>query len=107
MAAIDIETLDLPALHKHRKDVDKAIEKLTIENRTLALSAAKDAAAEYGYSLDELTGGQPGSTKKRRIVKARYRNPDNHKQVWSGQGRKPNWLKAGLEAGRDPEDFLI
>jgi len=38
---------------------------------------------------------------------ARYRDPLNHFNTWSGQGRRPEWLRLYLEAGRPLEDFEI
>jgi DNA-binding protein H-NS len=44
---------------------------------------------------------------KTRIVAAKYRNPKNADEVWSGRGRMPVWLAAEIKAGKDREDFLI
>jgi DNA-binding protein H-NS len=40
-------------------------------------------------------------------VAAKYRNPKNAAEVWSGRGRKPLWLSAELKACKDREDFLV
>lgn len=39
------------------------------------------------------------------ISKAKYKNPDNSEQVWSGMGRKPGWFIAHLQAGKSPESM--
>jgi|HubBroStandDraft_1064217.scaffolds.fasta_scaffold146065_2 DNA-binding protein H-NS len=44
---------------------------------------------------------------KTRMVAAKYRNPKNADEVWSGRGRIPLWLGAQIKAGKDREDFLI
>ena len=44
---------------------------------------------------------------KERSVAAKYRNPKNSDEVWSGRGRMPFWLGAELKAGKAREDFLI
>jgi len=38
---------------------------------------------------------------------AKYRDPANPFHTWSGRGKRPNWLKAYLEAGRTLADFEI
>jgi DNA-binding protein H-NS len=54
------------------------------------------------------TGPRNGQAKKKTAkVAPKYRNPDDPGQTWTGRGRKPNWLVAELEAGRDQEDFRI
>lgn len=44
---------------------------------------------------------------KARSVPAKYRNPKNADEVWSGRGRMPLWLGAAIKAGKDRDDFLI
>lgn len=38
---------------------------------------------------------------------AKYRNPANSVETWSGRGRQPPWVKAHLEAGGSKDDLLI
>jgi DNA-binding protein H-NS len=58
--------------------------------------------------LLEITGNGNGTRRghaKTRNVAAKYRNPKNADEVWSG--RMPLWLGAEIKAGKDREDFLI
>mgnify|MGYP003594881466 FL=1 len=41
------------------------------------------------------------------ISKPKYRNPDNHDEVWSGRGKPPNWFKAAIESGITKDNMLI
>ncbi|WP_429359393.1 H-NS family nucleoid-associated regulatory protein [Paraburkholderia sp. GAS32] len=38
---------------------------------------------------------------------ARYRDPANNFNTWSGRGRRPAWLLAYINQGRSLEDFKI
>ncbi len=38
---------------------------------------------------------------------AKFRNAANPAETWSGRGKRPNWLKAQLAAGRTLEEFRI
>ena len=105
-------TLDLTSLSRNelqtlRREVDKAIETLADRERKAALEAAERAAAEHGFNLADLTGlarkGKAAKTKS----PARYRNPDDASQTWTGKGRQPDWYKAGIAAGKSPADFEI
>jgi DNA-binding protein H-NS len=78
-----------------------------------AMIATKVAARrqELETQLSELlhingigNGSRGGKT---RSVAAKYRNPKNADEVWSGRGRMPLWLGAEIKAGKDREDFLI
>ena len=44
---------------------------------------------------------------RRREVSAKYRNPDNASETWSGRGRKPRWLEERLAKGAPLEEFVI
>jgi DNA-binding protein H-NS len=60
--------------------------------------------------LLEIDGNGNGSRRgrgKTRIVAAKYRNPKNADEVWSGRGRMPLWLGAEIKAGKARKDFLI
>jgi DNA-binding protein H-NS len=44
---------------------------------------------------------------KTRGIPAKYRNPKNADEVWSGRCRMPLWLGAEIKAGKDREAFRI
>lgn len=105
---IDLDSMSRKDLQKLRADVDKALATLADREKRAALEAAERAAAEHGFSLAELTGmpvskGRTARTKS----DARYRNPANPDQTWSGRGRRPDWINAALSEGRDLADFAI
>ena len=40
-------------------------------------------------------------------VKAKFRNPDQPLETWSGRGKRPRWLDAKLRSGEQIDDFRI
>jgi DNA-binding protein H-NS len=40
-------------------------------------------------------------------VKAKFRNPDQPSETWSGRGKRPRWLDAKLRSGKPIDDFRI
>ena len=40
-------------------------------------------------------------------VKAKFRNPDQPLETWSGRGRLPRWLDAQLRSGKRLDQFRI
>jgi DNA-binding protein H-NS len=80
-----------------------------------AMIATKVAARrqELETQLSELLeisgngNGRHRGHSRTRLVAAKYRNPKNAHEVWSGRGRMPLWLGAEIKAGKAREDFLI
>src|SRR5689334_11360903 len=66
-------------------------------------------AKSEGFTIEELFGGRGsrGGRKTRRPAKAKYRNPADHAQTWSGRGKRPRWFNAALAAGKKEKDLLI
>ncbi|MGZ9812204.1 H-NS histone family protein [Pseudoroseicyclus sp. H15] len=106
--AMDLNTLSRSELQKLSKDVDKALATLDERERKAALKAAEQAAAEHGYSLSELTTSSAGKPKKTGSKSpAKYRNPADASQTWTGKGRRPAWIREAQENGVDLSTFEI
>ncbi len=103
---INLEKMSRKELLSLRTDVEKALENAEKRERGEALKAAEKAAAEFGFSLAELSGD---STRPGKIGKARakYRNPADPEQTWTGRGRKPQWIHDALQSGADISDLEI
>jgi DNA-binding protein H-NS len=52
-----------------------------------------------------VTTSTPSAPAVRRAPK--FRNTENPAETWMGRGKRPNWLKAQLAAGRSLNDFRI
>lgn len=63
-------------------------------------------AEKHGVSFEDAVSLH---TSKGRAPKApaKYRNPENSAETWSGRGRKPTWVHDALNAGKSLEDFEI
>ena len=77
-------------------------------------------AREAGFEVTLTKIGEGGERRRRRRasdgaegddrqreVSAKYRNPDNASETWSGRGRKPRWLEERLAKGAPLEEFVI
>ncbi|MBL3705576.1 H-NS histone family protein [Sulfitobacter sp. BDSS02] len=69
----------------------------------MAVKAAQKAAAEFGFSLEDLTG----KTTSNKASSAKFAHPENPETTWTGRGRQPAWYKELIEAGTDPNTLLI
>jgi DNA-binding protein H-NS len=102
---IDLNTLSGDELIALKRDADKALQSLDARNRTEALKSAEAAAREHGYTLKELMGGKSASTKAAGVAK--YANPADASQTWSGKGRQPEWFKTAMAAGKNRDDLEL
>jgi DNA-binding protein H-NS len=106
--AIDLSGLSRKELLELRVNVEKALKDAEVRERREALKAAELAAAEYGFSLAELSGdGKMQTIAKQSKAPAKYCNPNNPEETWSGRGRKPRWVHEALTNGADITDLEI
>lgn len=107
--SIELKDMSRKELIKLRDKVDDALEALKKKELNAAREAAAKAAAAHGFSLDELTG-ETGRKKKsgpKTKAPAKYRNPSDAAQTWTGKGRQPQWFKDAMSAGTTPESLEI
>lgn len=106
MAATDLNSMSKDELVKLRKEVDEAINTHDVRRRQDALKAVEAVAKEHGLSIAEIVGSKPAKSGKSKTP-AKFRNPENPEQTWSGRGRKPAWVHEQLEQGKNLEDMTI
>lgn len=102
---MDLNALSLKELKDLQAQVTKAIVTFEERKKKEALSELEDCARKLGFSLAELTGAQVG--RKRAPALAKYANPDNPEETWSGRGRKPRWFEAALAAGHSADRMAL
>ena len=109
MAEIDLSRLDIEQLTEL---VGNAQSEMASRERT----RRKDLRAELerrvtaeGYKLGDIfpeLGNSAGDGRQRRKMPAKYRNPQNPDETWTGIGRSPKWVQAILaERGIDMAAF--
>lgn len=111
----DLKAMSRKELERLLSDVKKALEVARTRDQRAARKAAKKAAAEFGFSLGEISETQPSAAVKKRAKlkktskpsKPMYSNPDDKKQTWTGKGRQPNWFRSQVESGTTPEAMRI
>ncbi len=102
---IDLNTLSLKELKELQAQVGKAIATFEDRKKKVALAELEEKARALGFTLAELTGTT--APRKRAPAVAKYANPADSSETWSGRGRKPRWFEAALAAGKSPEDLAI
>ncbi len=102
---INLEAMSREELETLKQGVNKALATLDQRRKADARKAAEEAVRQFGFSLDEVMGGKGKGSKS--SGGAKYRNPADPTQTWTGRGRQPGWIKEGLAAGKSLDYFAI
>ncbi|WP_395398610.1 H-NS family nucleoid-associated regulatory protein (plasmid) [Pseudoduganella sp. UC29_106] len=103
----DLSKMSLKELRELKSNTENEIAarmKSEVEN---ARSQIHQIAANLGVSVQDLIGGSLKVKPAGKSVPAKYRNPSNSTQVWTGRGRQPQWVKDALESGKALQDLEI
>lgn len=103
---MDLESKTIEQLKELRAEIDKAIAGFDDRKRKAALAEIAEAARRHGFNLTDLVG-RSGNRQKKADRAARYANPANRDETWSGLGRRPQWVKAALDAGQSLDDLAV
>lgn len=107
-SALKVEGLSLKEINKLESELLKA--KAEARERVKRdLKKKIDALLEgTGIGIHEIYGiSAPKRKGKASTGVAKYANPDDPTDTWTGRGRKPNWLLARLNKGAKLEQFAI
>lgn len=77
-------------------------ERRVLEQRLAALNGGAGGVKAAGNAR---VAAKPVRRKYPKVL-PRYRNPESE-ETWSGRGKRPRWLVAAMEMGRDMQEFLI
>ena len=79
------------------------LEALKRNHHKEVIAQIKELAASIGVIVDIHETRKATSAK----IPAKFCNPDNPSQTWTGQGMSPKWLKDLVEKGHNKDEFLI
>ena len=103
--SFDLNSMSLKELKDLQGQVARAIANYEDRKKKQALAELEEKAREMGFSLAELTGTV--APRNRAPASAKFANPANPADTWSGRGRKPRWFAEALAAGKKPEDMAV
>lgn len=103
MATIDLAHYDLGELKGLLFDIGQEIKRRQKSDLAAARARIHALASDVGLSVDEVLAPASATAKGG----ARYRNPADSGQTWTGRGRQPKWLVDALAGGKSLGDFEI
>lgn len=102
---LDLDSLSLKDLRELRSRIDKAISTFDERRKREVVTKIEEIAREHGFALNDLA--ETLASRKRTPVAAKYVNPGDPEQTWTGRGRKPRWVSDALDAGKSLDDLSI
>jgi DNA-binding protein H-NS len=96
MKNVDVQSMSVDELWALYEDV--------VAQLTQKMATERDVLDERLRRL-----GTTSENPQRRSPKlaAKFRNPNNHSETWTGRGKQPRWLRDEIRSGKQLDDFLI
>jgi DNA-binding protein H-NS len=113
MAKTDLSNYNLAELKGLQFDIEKEIKSRQQDEvrkaREQILAIAQDVGVPVADLIAKAAGGKKGGAKKSggQPGEARFRNPADGSQTWTGRGRQPKWIAEALSGGKSLDDFRI
>jgi len=107
MANVDLAAYNLTELKGLQSSVEQELKNRQNQDLQRAKERILEIAQSAGMSIKELLAEsrRPSKGMGSQQIQARYRNPSNANQTWTGRGRQPRWIVDGLASGKSIDDF--
>ena len=101
--------LEFEYLIELQAELTKHIARRQDQSRREAAEKIRKLAAAAGLTEEDLMSLAEGKGVKptKSAALAKYANPADKSQTWSGLGRRPAWVIAHLESGKPIEDLAL
>lgn len=102
----DFNQLSESELRAVIENAEKALKDRQSSKRKEVIAQIKELAASIGISV-EIQDADKKTDRRSNAVAARYRNPNDPTQTWTGRGLSPKWMQALIAQGHDKSAFEI
>lgn len=112
MAKTNLSNYNLAELKGLQFDIEKEIKSRQKDEvrkaREQILAIAQDVGVPVSDLIAKAGGGKKGGNDQPgRQGEARFRNPADQSQTWTGRGRQPKWIAEALAGGKSLDDFRV
>ena len=104
MPKVSLSELSVQELRELSKNIEKEIAQREIENKKNVLAQMRELAAGIGMTVEEVIESMP---QKKTKGQAKYQNPNDPEQTWTGRGKRPGWLNDLINRGKRLEELEI
>lgn len=104
----DLSNYSLPQLRDLQSKIAEQIEVSQGETVAAVRQQIVALAESIGLTVDQIMNAKGAREKKlKKTIAARYQNPEDASQQWTGRGRKPRWVKEYLDTSGNNIDSLL
>jgi DNA-binding protein H-NS len=107
----NLDTLSVDEMWQLHEEINALLSiRLTAEKRELEKRLAQLRREKESRQLESANSQAKDAPRQRRKyprVFAKYRNPNEPSETWSGRGKQPRWLTAALKTGHTIDEFVI
>jgi DNA-binding protein H-NS len=102
-----IEVLKAEAEKLRKKEVDDVIKRIKDAIKVYGLTAADLGLASRAPRAAKAAGRRLGKGRAGKAAQAQARYRDDKGNSWVGRGKRPQWLRDALAAGKTLQDFAV
>jgi DNA-binding protein H-NS len=102
---MDLSNMSASDLRNLQEQIKRELKNRESQDLQKAREQIFAIAQSVGLPLKDLVA--LGNRNKGGTVPARYRNPADSSQLWTGRGRQPKWVKEWVDAGKSMDDLRI
>lgn len=106
---MDLSTLSGAELRALRSKIDGELVQRESQEKAKAREEIARIMQEAGLSMKDLA--KAGTLKFKggtgRPVEAKYANPNDSTEKWTGRGRQPKWVKEWVDSGKNIDDLRV
>ena len=101
-----LQEMSIHELKNLIRSAQERIEEIEALEQLKTMERIQDLAKQAGL---EVTLKPAGKRSRRRAPNgaAKYRNPSNPQETWTGRGRKPKWVEKALSDGKSLDDLAV
>jgi DNA-binding protein H-NS len=103
---MDLKNMSVAELEQLISDAGARIEVVKRHQYSQLRRSLEAQARDAGFDVYELFG-LDGTKGRKRVAASTYRNPKNPEQTWAGVGKRPEWIRAAINAGETLESMRI
>ncbi|WP_300074886.1 H-NS histone family protein [uncultured Ruegeria sp.] len=106
--SINLRKLSVADLKALVVEIEERIAEAEKEAKLTALRDMRAVAEKMGVAFEDVISLHNGKRRKSGVKStAKFANPMDPTQTWTGRGRKPSWVIAALDSGKSIEDLAI
>ncbi|MCH9765672.1 MAG: H-NS histone family protein [Alphaproteobacteria bacterium] len=105
-STVKVDELSLKDINSLEQELQKAKAQVRDRERKALKAKIDKLLSGTGFTIFDIYG-VGGKKRGKTVSVAKFANPDDPSDTWTGRGRKPNWVLARLKKGQKLSDFAI